>query len=250
MLGISKSATTLEDGKSYKGHKMSNFSAKLDPDIKTFRDLVRSGITPTAAYRRVYALARNISDQAAYTGGLRKMSRLNLLNPDAVSLNSTTQPIKKQVVQSIDNKEIAGTRKELRDRLWDTVRNGLNPESTAAAKQLNDWFERDDANAEASQIADPAIIAKHCASIAHEYADMGPALQLQYMARIIDALESCGLPRDHMRQILNRADDPPIQQVPDSIDPNALPKKDTPTISDPIQEKQCPLDANACPKAP
>lgn len=136
-------------------------SAKLDPDLKTFRDLVQSGITPTAAYRRVYAATRNISDQAAYAGGLRKMSQLNLLNPQSVSLNSTTQHAKKSQSQPVDDNVVIGTKAGLIKRLWKTVINGKDEASTNAAVKLFAWYENADQQSADAARPDPAMIARH-----------------------------------------------------------------------------------------
>jgi hypothetical protein len=241
-----------------------------DPLLEAFAVKVSTGIIPSHAYHEAYFPGKPLSKQSAWEGGKKRMAlpviqeRIRQLSaqitrlPDRTAGPGQVSQAQSQAVKAlpsikpdrIDDGSPNNPRQALLRRLWQAVNSDTNPEAIAAVKALRDWLSDDETAAKAQQISDPAIIAKHCASIAREYADLAPALQLQYMARIITALESCGLPRDHMRQILNRADAPPIQQVPDSIDPNEPTKTDTPIISDPIQEKQCPLDANACPKAP
>ena len=216
--------------------------AQLDPDLKIFRDLVQSGITPTASYKRVYAATRNISDQAAYAGGVRKMAILNRLNPPTASLNSTTQPVKSQPV---DDKKVTGTKDGLIKRLWKTVIDGKDEASTNAATKLFAWYEQADQQSQDAARLDPVAICRHLRRYNTAPADDS---ELQGILRAL-----CDTIRVTPEQIVralttapgpDRADAPPIQQVPDFIDPNEPSKIDNPAISDPIQEKQCPLDAN------
>jgi len=199
--------------------------AQLDPDLKTFRDLVASGVKPTDAYKRVYAASRTITPQALYQGGLRMLNRINRLNVKQVCLKPVDKPIIKPVfkdkAQPVADKDFESPRKLLLKRLWEAVNSQANPEAIAAVKQLREWLREDEQDSKASQVADPAIIARHCASIAGEYAAMEPAVQLQYMTRILDVLESCGLPKAHMLQVLQPVPEIPIindlQQEPVAI---------------------------------
>lgn len=144
---------------------MANYTAKLDHDLKLYRDLVQSGITPTAAYRRIYAATKKISDQAAYAGGLRKMRQLNGLNPLQAVTQPLTQPVKKTISQPIDDKDITIAKKDLLKRLWKTVSDGANSEATAAVKQLMEYLEKEEEKAEQKAL-DPAQLCAHLARFA------------------------------------------------------------------------------------
>ncbi|MFA5158562.1 MAG: hypothetical protein WC451_05270 [Patescibacteria group bacterium] len=141
---------------------MANYSAKLDPDIKLFRDLVQSGLSPAKAYIRVYAIGRNITPQSAHDGGKRKMKIISLLSPQKGLISQSHQPVKKISTQPVENKEVAGSKEGLIKRLWNTVCSGENSEATAAARQLMEWYEKIEEKAEQKAL-DPAQLCAHLA---------------------------------------------------------------------------------------
>ena len=225
--------------------------AQLDPDLKTFRDLVQSGITPTEAYRRVYAATRKISYQACRQGGLRYLAKLDLLNTKPV-LNTEKRVAQRVVehsakpkIQPIEDKDFTSPRKLLLKRLWEAVNSQVNPEAIAAVKQLRDWLTEDEEKAKESQVADPAIIAGHVLAVSGDYSALDAPGKADYCRRIVAGFESLGLPWADMAAAMansaNRADAPPLQQVPDSIDPNETTPPAPSAITPPESEKAMPV---------
>jgi len=229
-----------------------------DPLLEAFAVKVSTGVTPSHAYHQVYFPDKPLSKQSAWEGGKKRMAlavikeRVRQLSaqitrfpdrqPDqptisqaqsqAVKAQSQAKDIKPPVL--IDDGQPDNPRQALLRRLWQAVNSDTNPEAIAAVKALRDWLREDEQDSKAQQVADPAIIAKHCASIAREYADMTPAVQLQYAERVLNLVASCGIPLDDMRLVLIRADDPPIRQPLDSIDPNSPTPTDAPLITEPV----------------
>ena len=204
--------------------------AQLDPDLKIFRNLVQSGVTPTEAYRRVYAATRKISYQACRQGGLRYLAKLNLLNTKPV-LNTEKRVSQRVVehptkpkIQLVEDKELTNPRKLLLKKLWEIVNSDSNQEAIAAVKQLRDWIREDEKKVKESDIADPAIIAGHMLAVSGDYAALDAPAKADYCRRFVDILDSLGLPRADIHAAsgdsANRDFTPPVRQTLDSIAPN------------------------------
>ena len=211
--------------------------AQLDPDLKIFRNLVQSGITPTEAYRRVYAATRKISYQACRQGGLRYLAKLDLLNIKPV-LNTEKRVAQrvaehhpKPKIQLVEDKELTNPRKLLLKRLWEAVNSQANSEAIAAVKQLRDWIREDEQAAQASQIADPAVIAGHVLAVSGDYAALDTIAKADYCRKFVDVLDSLGLPRADLHaasaDFADRDFAPPPAQPLDSIAPNKSTPSDT-----------------------
>ena len=118
-------------------------------ELKDFQSLVQAGVRPPDAYRRVYAIGRTISRQAAEKGASRHMDQLAGLIPprNRVKPTATVNPPKQPDMQpsaptkTSNIKGLPRNREELERRLWETVLLGTNPEATSAAKQLRDWMD-------------------------------------------------------------------------------------------------------------
>jgi hypothetical protein len=128
-------------------------------------------------------------------------------------------------------------REALLARLWQAVNSDTNPDAIAAVKQLRDWIESDERAAQASSVADPAIIAGHILAVSGDYAALDAPGRADYCRRIVAAIESIGLPwadiQAAMTDSINRDFAPPLQQMPDSIDSNKPTPPDAPPISSP-----------------
>lgn len=143
-------------------------AAKLDPDLKLFRDLVQSGIRPAEAYRRIFSAGKKITRQGADKGAKTKMGLLAAMSPHC-NLFSSTQPAKRLQQPNRqpppenppENKSVKLTKEQLINRLCDTVIAGTNPEATAAARQLMEWMTAQDQQDQDAARLDPGLIARY-----------------------------------------------------------------------------------------
>jgi hypothetical protein len=220
-----------------------------DPMLEAFAVKVSTGVIPSHAYHQVYFPDQKLSKQSAWEGGKKRMAlavikeRIRQLSaqitrfPDRQPDQPTQSQAPSQAVKAksqakgvkppnlIDDGQPDNPRQALLRRLWRAVNSDTNPEAIAAVKALRDWIESDKRAAQASSIADPAIIAGHVLAVSGDYAALDAPGKADYCRRIVAGLDSLGLPRADFQAALadsaNRDFAPPLSETIDSIDPNA-----------------------------
>ena len=225
-----------------------------DPLLESFAAHVAAGDNAGAAYRAVYAADRPLTRQACHLGGKLRLSyplvaervrqiqtqtkalpRRAPVKPNVKFCQVQPLDIPKPTTQPVANKQPTNPREALLRRLWEAVQSASNPEAIAAVKQLRDWLREDEQKAESANISDPAIVARHCAATLNDYANMDSTQRQDYIARVLSALESLGLPRADLLTGLRPPPDPIIndlQQQPVII---TAPIIDNPVIDNALQ---------------
>jgi hypothetical protein len=216
-----------------------------DPRLESFAARVAGGESPAAAYRAIYNTGAPVTRQACYTAGkirmgypmvrerirqiqvqLGQLCREHPVKPDVKSRQADhvdTQPAK---LQRVTQTEVKGDKNGLIKRLWETVLSEENSASTAAAKQLYDWYDKEDQQAADAAQLDPSVIVRYFT---------------QYAGRVCDSDELSGILRalinslrvspSRLVEIVNRDFNPPLPQTPANIEPNEPTLPDMPPIS-------------------